>query len=54
MEENNNFLSNTLKSPTYVGVYRIGKELSFSFMIKPSLIHRFFSKLLLGWQWIDN
>jgi len=53
----NQFL--TLKSsfPEYVGGYRIGKNpgyVQFNLTNKPNWLHRKFSKLLLGWEWVDN
>ena len=35
------------------GSYLINNELSFTFKKKPNFIHRFFTKLLLGWEWKD-
>jgi hypothetical protein len=44
--------------PTYVGGYRIGKELigsiQFNLTYKPNFIHRFFMKICLGWYWFDQ
>jgi hypothetical protein len=46
------------KNPVYVGGYRIGRtseaSITFNFIYKPKLIHRFFCKIFLGWEWIDN
>jgi len=48
----------TYTPPTYVGGYRIGKELigsiQFNLTYKPNLIHRFFMKICLGWYWFDQ
>jgi len=41
----------------YAGSYRIGPPTgytSFSLSKKPNWFHRMFSKLLLGWEWVDN
>ena len=44
--------------PTYVGGYRIGKELigsiQFNLTYKPKRIHRFFMRICLGWYWFDQ
>ena len=56
--EGTGYINNGFKQPVYAGGYRIGKNLNhsviFNITYKPNLIHRFFSKLFLGWQWIDN
>ena len=44
----------TLKRPKQVGSYKIGKSFHIFFDKKPNVIHRFFSKLLLGWKWQDQ
>lgn len=44
----------TLKRPKQVGSYKIGKSFHIFFDKKPNAIHRFFSKLLLGWKWQDQ
>jgi hypothetical protein len=48
----------TYTPPTYVGGYRIGKELTgsiqFNLTYKPNFIHRFFMKICLGWYWFDQ
>ena len=36
------------------GSYIINNNLSITFSKKPKLIHRFFTKLLLGWVWVDK
>jgi len=40
--------------PNYVGMYEVVEGIHFSTTKKPNFIHRFFSKLLLGWKWVDN
>ena len=37
-----------------VGYYKIGKSFHIFFEEKPKSIHRFFTKLFLGWQWKDQ
>ena len=37
-----------------VGYYKIGKSFHVFFEQKPKSIHRFFTKLLLGWKWHDQ
>lgn len=39
----------------FAGMYRLGGSLGLciSLINKPIFIHRFFMKLLLGWEWID-
>ena len=48
----------TYTPPTYVGGYRIGKELigsiQFNLTYKPKRIHRFFMRICLGWYWFDQ
>jgi hypothetical protein len=36
------------------GSYKIGKSFHVFFEKKPKSIHRFFTKLFLGWQWKDQ
>ena len=36
------------------GSYKIGKSFHVFFEQKPKSIHRFFTKLFLGWQWKDQ
>lgn len=56
----NEFKNSEIKILKYIGGYNLNgsKDKSVGiFMcreIKPIFIHRFFSKLLLGWEWIDN
>ena len=43
--------------PKYAGYYRIGPPTgytSFTLSKKPNWFHRMFSKVLLGWEWVDN
>ena len=37
-----------------VGYYKIGKSFHVFFDKKPKSIHRFFTKLFLGWEWKDQ
>ena len=43
-----------IKIPKQVGYYKIGKSFHIFFEKKPNVIHRFFSKLFLGWKWQDQ
>ena len=43
-----------IKAVKQVGSYRIGKTFHVYFEEKPNLIHRFFTKLFLGWKWVEN
>lgn len=48
---------NYIQVPRYAGYYRIGSAteyLAFNLQIKPNWFHRMFTKLLLGWEWVDN
>lgn len=36
-----------------VGFYRINVNFAIAFVNKPNLFHRVFTKLLLGWEWVD-
>lgn len=43
--------------PTHAGGYQIGDEngsVTFNIGKKPNFIHRFFTRVLLGWKWIDS
>ena len=40
--------------PKQVGYYRIGKSFHVFFDKKPKAIHRYFTKLFLGWKWHDQ
>ena len=37
-----------------VGYYKIGKSFHVFFEQKPKAIHRYFTKLFLGWKWHDQ
>ena len=37
-----------------VGYYKIGKSFHVFFEQRPKAIHRYFTKLLLGWKWHDQ
>lgn len=39
--------------PKQVGYYKIGKSFHIFFEQKPNGIHRYFTKLFLGWKWHD-
>ena len=43
-----------IKKQKQVGSYKIGKSFHVFFEKKPNLIHRFLSKVLLGWEWQDQ
>ena len=45
---------NVIKTPKQVGYYRIGKSFNIFFEKKPCGLHRFFTKVLLGWNWFDQ
>lgn len=45
---------NVIKQPKQAGYYRIGKSFNIFFEKKPCGLHRFFSKILLGWNWFDQ
>ena len=40
-----------IKKPKQAGSYKIGKSFHVFFDKKPKVIHRFFTKLFLGWTW---
>ena len=40
--------------PKQAGSYKIGKSFHIFFEQKPKSIHRFFTKLFLGWEWKDQ
>ena len=40
--------------PKQVGYYKIGKSFHIFFEEKPKAIHRYFTKLFLGWKWHDQ
>ena len=43
-----------IKKPKQAGSYKIGKSFHVFFEKKPSKIHRFFTKIFLGWIWVDQ
>ena len=45
---------NVIKTPKQAGYYRVGKSFNIFFEKKPCGFHRFFSKILLGWNWFDQ
>jgi hypothetical protein len=54
--ENNNHVKNDfllIKGIKMIGSYKIGSNYFIYLQKKPNIIHRFFSKLLLGWVWKD-
>ena len=40
--------------PIQAGSYKVGKSFHIFFEKKPNSIHRFFTKLFLGWIWHDQ
>lgn len=48
------FISEGIKVKKSAGSYNVGKSFHIYFDKKPILIHRFFTKLLLGWKWRDQ
>ena len=40
--------------PNQAGSYKVGKSFHIFFEKKPNSIHRFFTKLFLGWIWQDQ
>ncbi len=60
MKENRTWKFDQIPVPKYVGSYQItGKgnvanSMRFMFVKKPSIINRFFCRILLGWVWIDS
>jgi len=43
-----------IKKPIQAGSYKVGKSFHIFFDKKPNSIHRFFTKLCLGWEWHDQ
>jgi hypothetical protein len=43
-----------IRVPKQAGSYKIGKSFHIFFEKKPKSLHRFFTKLLLGWEWKDQ
>jgi len=44
----------TIKKLVQAGSYKVGKSFHVYFDKKPNSIHRFFTKLFLGWKWQDQ
>ena len=44
----------SIYKPLQAGSYKIGKSFHVFFEVKPNAIHRYFTKLLLGWKWQDQ
>jgi hypothetical protein len=44
----------SIKKPIQAGSYKVGKSFHIFFDKKPNSIHRFFTKLCLGWEWHDQ
>jgi hypothetical protein len=44
----------SIYKPVQAGSYKIGKSFHIFFDKKPNPIHRFFTKLFLGWKWQDQ
>lgn len=42
------------KQPEYVGHWKITPNFFVASTKKPSRVHIYFSKLLLGWEWSDD
>jgi hypothetical protein len=40
--------------PKYVGAYCLNNDFSISLSKKPNAWNRFWTKALLGWEWIDE
>lgn len=54
--EDNNRVKNDfllIKGIKMIGSYKIGHNYFIYLQKKPNLVHRFFTKLLLGWVWKD-
>lgn len=50
-----NFFNNiSLVEIKFDGAYKIADDFNIAIKKKPSRLHRFFTKLLLGWVWIDD
>jgi hypothetical protein len=47
--------SDSIKTPNYVGGYRLGGEYSVQFNLtyKPNWFHRNMMKLCFGWEWVN-
>jgi hypothetical protein len=44
----------SIKKQIQAGSYKVGKSFHIFFEEKPNPIHRFFTKLFLGWKWHDQ
>ena len=44
----------SIVKPIQVGSYKVGKSFHIFFEKKPNSVHRFFTKLFLGWIWQDQ
>jgi hypothetical protein len=44
----------SIVKPIQAGSYKVGKSFHIFFEKKPNSIHRFFTKLFLGWIWQDQ
>ena len=52
LPKNKIFIMN--EPPKPVGCWELNKYVRFYVPFKPNIIHRFFTKLLLGWEWIEE
>ena len=43
-----------LKNPEYVGKYEITPNFHVYLQTKPFWLHRYMTKILLGWVWVDQ
>ena len=45
----------TIRTPNYVGGYKLGAEHHFQFNLthKPNWFHRSMMKLCFGWEWVN-
>ena len=44
----------SIVKPIQAGSYKVGKSFHIFFEKKPNSVHRFFTKLFLGWKWHDQ
>jgi len=44
----------SIVKPIQAGSYKVGKSFHIFFEKKPNSVHRFFTKLFLGWIWQDQ
>jgi len=53
-------IENVIKTPLYAGCYQITDKgsvvnsMRIMFAKKPTILNRFFCRILLGWVWIDS